>query len=260
MRHKPILKPAALRFLLLVLIGGAALSSCGGQPTGEPTVDVNAIMTSGVGTFVAALTQTAAAQPSLTSTATPTITSSPIILNTPTLQPTNTQAFVQILPTTIKLPTVTGTQYTPTANPGSLAVGCNNLRLVQDVNIPAGTVVKPGEGFTKTWKVENNGTCDWVYLYRLVFVSGDRMGGEPASLGKVIVPGKWTQLSIGFAAPNKAGTYTGYWRMGTQAGSPFGATLTVSIIVGTPTNTPQPTATSTSTSTPTSSPPPTTYP
>jgi hypothetical protein len=109
--------------------------------------------------------------------------------------------------------------------------------------------LKPGENFTKTWKVENNGTCDWALLYRLVFVGGDQMGGDPSALGKVIVPGKWTQLSVGLTAPSKPGTYTGTWRMATQQGSPFGATLTVSIVVGTPTDTPQPTSTATATAT-----------
>jgi hypothetical protein len=66
------------------------------------------------------------------------------------------------------------------------------------------------------------------------------MEGDPGSLGKVIVPGKWTQLSVGLVAPSKPGTYTGTWRMATQQGNPFGATLTVSIVVANPTDTPVP--------------------
>ena len=235
-------KPVAM-FFLLVCIG---LISCSGQATEAPTMDANTIMTAAVDTFVASINETQTAQALLaTATASPTLTSSPTNPVTTTPPPTWTPAPVlnPILPTIYKSPTATGTQYTPTANPALLASGCNNLRLILDVNIPAGSVVKPGESFTKTWKVENSGTCDWVYLYRLVFVSGDRMDGEPAGLGKVIVPGKWTQLSVGLTAPKKAGTYTGYWRFGTQTGTPFGSTLTVSIVVGNPTDTPQPTST-----------------
>jgi Ig-like domain from next to BRCA1 gene len=194
-------------------------------------------------------TQTAQVTPA-TETASPTITGSPASLATIALPPTWTPAPILLLPTIFKSPTATGTHYTPTTDPALLAAGCNNLQLIYDVNIPAGSVVRPGESFTKTWKVANNGTCNWVLYYHLVFVSGDQMGGSPSNLGKTIVPGKWTQISVNLKAPKNAGTYTGYWRMGTQTGTPFGVTLSVSIIVGTPTDTPQPTSTPVPTNTP----------
>ena len=229
------------RIAAFVLVTCVVLSSCAGQATEAPTLDANMIMTDAVNTFVASMNQTQTAQALLvTNTASPTITSTPTSTATP--PPTWTQAVIinPILPTVFKLPTATGTQYTPTPNPTLLASGCNNLGFILDVSVPAGTVMKPGESFTKTWKVENNGTCDWVYLYHLVFVGGDRMEGDPGSLGKVIVPGKWTQLSVDLVAPSKPGTYTGTWRMANQPGTPFGATLTVSIVVANPTATPVP--------------------
>ena len=218
------------------------LVSCSGQATGEPTVDINAVMTSGVETFVAGLTQTQAAVATLaTQTPSPTLTVSPVSLNSVTPPSTSTQSIlVPVLPTTIIFPTLTGTQYTSTVSPSSLGSGCNNLGFIGDVTVSSGTVMTPGQEFTKTWKVENNGTCDWALLYRMVFVGGERMGGEGPALGKVIPPGKWTQISIGFIAPDKPGKYTGSWRLGTQAGSVFGATLTVSIVVAHPTATPVP--------------------
>jgi hypothetical protein len=239
MRNKTHFKSTAHQ-LLVVLLSGVLLSSCAGQATSEPTVDPNAIQTSAVQTFMAALTQTQAAQPTVTETASPTITNTPLSLPTLAPPPTSTPVLFPVVPTII-VPIATGTQYTPTVNPALAGVGCNNLRLVAEVTIPSGTVFQPGDHFTKTWKVENNGTCDWVYQYSLAFVSGDRMGGDPGYLGKTIVPGKWTELSVTMRAPKDPGTYTGNWRMTTQAGSPFGATLTVSIKVATPTNTPKPT-------------------
>ena len=244
--------------LISTLLAGFLLSSCAGQATEVPTLDANVIMTNAVNTFVASMNQTQTAQALLitdTVTASPTNTNTPVSLVTLAPPPTWTQApvFNPVLPTIIKSPTVTGTQYTPTVNPALSAVGCNNLGLILDVTVPAGSVLKPGENFTKTWKVENNGTCDWALLYRLVFISGDRMDGDPSALGKVIVPGKWTQLSVGLVAPTKGGTYTGVWRMATQQGAPFGSSLTVSIVVGTPTDTPQPTSTATATNTPVTS-------
>jgi hypothetical protein len=77
-------------------------------------------------------------------------------------------------------------------------------------------------------------------LYHLVHASGDKMGGSPGRLGKVIPPGKWTTLSVNLTAPNKEGTQTGAWRFSDQGGTPFGASLPVSITVK---KNPDPTAT-----------------
>src|SRR5215207_4602357 len=121
------------RFVLLTLIAFVLLSSCGGQATnGEPTLDVNAIMTAGVGTFAASMFQTQTAQALLiTNTASPTITSSPTATST-----AGTPVILNpVLPGVVVFPTITGTQYTPTANPALLGSGCNNLGLIQDVNI-----------------------------------------------------------------------------------------------------------------------------
>jgi hypothetical protein len=241
--------------MILLFLLAMLLVSCGGQGNALPTPDLNVILTAAVGTVAESIfqTQTALAPPA---TETPTITPSPISTNTPFAQPslinspTATLIFFSSIATPTRTITPTGTQYTPTANPSTLAYGCNNLLLLRDETIPAGTVFKPGESFMKTWKVSNNGTCNWVYLYRMVFAGGEQMGGEPPKLNKVIEPGKWTQLSVNFTAPKNPGTYTGYWRLGDGSGNAFGSTLGVSIVVSSPTNTPVP-PTETPTETPT---------
>jgi len=228
----------ARRTLITLLLIGIFLTSCGGQIATSPTPDVNAILTSAIGTVAASFFQTQTAiVPPATETFTPTAvpTNTPLTLSTPTALPSTTQqiVFVPSFTPGVVAPIVspTGTLRTPTVNPSTLGVGCNNLRLISDVTIPAGTVLQPRETFTKTWKVENNGTCDWVYLYHFVFVSGESMGSGPERLGKVIPPGKWTQISLGLEAPRNEGTYTGTWRFADQDGNPFGSTLTVSIVV-----------------------------
>lgn len=229
------------RKIVMALLAGVLLASCSGQATGEPTLDVNALMTAGVGTFVAALTQTQAAQPTatVTSTSSPMPTVSPVNLGSLTPLTTSTQSFV--LPaSTIIFVAPTGTQYTPTTNPSGLAVGCNNLRLIREEMDPSGPVLLPGQTFVKSWQVENNGTCTWAFLYRLVFISGDAMEGVPSRSGNQIEPGRWTRLTLTGVAPSRPGTYTGYWRFANQAGTPFGATLTVTFRVANPTNTPVP--------------------
>jgi hypothetical protein len=231
-----------------ILMVGILLTSCGGQAATEPAPDVDAILTAGVGTLAASIFQTQTALvPPVTDTITPSPvpTSTPIPLLSPLPSPTTQIILLNTAIVWTVSPTPTGTRYTPTVNPSTLAFGCNNLRLLRDETIPSGTVFKPGEKFTKTWKVENNGTCDWVYLYRLVFLSGNNMDGNPPGLGKVIPPGKWTQLSISLTAPTKSGSYNGYWRFGDQSGNMFGSTLSVSIEVSAPTKTPKPTQTNT---------------
>jgi Ig-like domain from next to BRCA1 gene len=227
----------ARRSLIPLLFIGMLLTSCGGLSSGSPTPDVDATVAAGAQTLVAAvfLTQTAIA-PTATDTPLPSVTplptSSPLVL--PSLIASATQSFLG----NPVIPTPTGTYYTATPNPSTLASGCNNLAFVQDVTIESGTIVEPGAKFTNTWQVANTGTCDWVYGYRLVYVSGNRMGGSPGKLGKVIAPGKWTQLSVDLHAPDGAGTYTGSWRFSDGSGKMFGATLGVSIVVKSVTKTP----------------------
>jgi len=238
----------ARRTLITLLLIGILLTSCGGENASSPTPDINAILTAGVGTLAAAIFQTQTALvPPATDTLTPTPTSTPTetasTLPTPLASPTQLILLNTPFATIIPSITPTGTQYTPTVPGTKLAYGCNNLALIQDDTIPAGTVLKPEEKFTKTWRVQNTGTCDWVYLYHLVLLSGDSMNGNPQNLGDVVVPTQWKKLSINLKAPKQPGTYTGYWRLSDQNGNMFGATLGVSIVVSAPTKTPNAPAT-----------------
>lgn len=252
-----------LRWILSLIILAIFLTACGGNSTAEPTTDVDFILTAGVETLVASFfaTQTALYTPPVDTntpeplpTETTAPTAAPLQISSPTLQ---TIYYTATWGPSLT-PSVTGTVFTKTPDPGSLAYDCKNLALVYDVNIPSGTTFKPGEVFTKTWKVENNGTCNWEYPFRLLFAGGDRMSGEERRLAKTIVPGKWTEISVKLEAPRSAGTYTGYWRMADGDGNLFGATLSVSIKVAVPkADTATPTQPPTATSTPTETPIPT---
>jgi hypothetical protein len=95
---------------------------------------------------------------------------------------------------------------------------------VADVTYPDNTVVKPGQTFTKTWKLTNGGTGTWNSNFRLVFVSGDAMGG-PASktLNQSVAPGASIQISVDLKAPSTSGkTYQGKWMLQTDNGTTFG--------------------------------------
>lgn len=223
-------------FLAFLLVSVLAVS-CGGAE--EPVVeDVDALVTAGVGTMVASFfeTQTAAVTPA---TITPVATLTP--LPTFTLYPTSTPLPLPSptiifytatfsIPTS-SIPTVTGTLPTATVNSAALANGCNNLAFIRDVNLPAGTVVGKEEEITKTWKVQNIGTCEWKFQYRLAFLSGDDLRASGDYIRKQVAVWDWSEVSISFTSPSKPGTYTSYWRMVDGDGKMFGTTLVVSFVI-----------------------------
>jgi hypothetical protein len=246
------------------------LTACGGEEA--PTENPDAVMTSAVGTMVASFfdAQTAAYTPPAP-TPLPTLMPPPSlapILSTVTLGPTPTPTFIYYSPTPGTI-TPTGTLTTATVDPASLAFGCNNLAFIRDVNIPSGTTMEARQGFTKTWKVQNTGTCDWAFNYILVNVGGEKMEAETGRISKKVPVWSWSEVSVDMIAPAKPGTYTSSWRL-SDGTNLFGATLVVSIVVkdveptlaptSTPTFTPPPTATPTFTETPTSTATPTATP
>ncbi len=120
-------------------------------------------------------------------------------------------------------------EVTPTAS--SVPTGCDNSAFIGDVTIPDGTIVTPGQNFEKTWKLQNTGSCTWSTSYRLVFVSGEAMGGNSPRLDAPVAPGVRADISVDLTAPDSAGTYTGTWRMRNAEGQPFGTFITVVIRV-----------------------------
>jgi hypothetical protein len=223
--------------MLIGIMASLLLVSCGGSAT--PTQDVNAVMTAAISTMVASFFETQTASvPLATPTLIPSLTPIPtatIIVPTATFLPPPTAVIIYNTPILGTVaPVITlgtpGTFVTATINPSSLGSGCNNLAFIRDVTIPAGTVLKPGENFTKTWKVQNIGTCPWMYQYRLVIVSGDEFSAGSTKLDKQVTVNDWSEISLNMDAPNKEGNYVAYWRLsdGTNA---FGATLVVSFQV-----------------------------
>jgi len=122
---------------------------------------------------------------------------------------------------------------------------CNSSEFIRDVTIPNGTVLSPGESFTKTWKFKNVGRCTWQEDYLLVFVGGSKMGGSTTYLDTIVLPNKRGDASVVLTAPTTAGTYYGYWKLADEDGNTFGEKVSVKIVV-------EDDATSTATSTPTS--------
>lgn len=220
------LSRARLTSILILALSGILASACGSSAAdATPTLSVEMIQTQAVATFASDLTQTALAIP--TNTPSPTITPSPTATSTP--EQTNTP-----LPTIGSLPTSS----------------CFSMAFMADVTIPDNTNMTPGQAFTKTWRVRNNGSCAWEVGFKLNFTGGDVMGGSTLTLDQAVSPGEDTELSVTMTAPTTSGSIRSNWRMSTNTGTYFGDEIYVLIIVGGSTST-APAATATPTETPT---------
>lgn len=197
---------------LLVISGIVALvSAFGGGSDG--TEEVNAVYTNAAATLAA---QQLLSSPTSTATATagtPTATATFIPLASPTLFTS------QILPTN-------------TSGAVSGAVGCNNSAYVADVTIPDDTVVTPGQALTKTWKLQNTGSCAWTPTYKVSFVSGNAMGGTATPIGVTVQPGQSGDISVTLKAPATAGDAIGYWILTNDSNQNFGTSFYIKIKVG----------------------------
>jgi hypothetical protein len=158
------------------------------------TPDVDQIRTEAVRTHIAELTSTATSRPS------PSTTASPV----------------------------------PSPGPATAVSGtpnCLGLRFIRDVTIPDNTSMTPAEVFTKTWLVENSGTCPWRPGFQVVLIGGLAMGGSPFRVAQTVGPGGQIQVSIKMAAPtNQTGVVQGTWKMADDDGVQFGDFLSVVIV------------------------------
>lgn len=104
--------------------------------------------------------------------------------------------------------------------------------------------VKPGQKFSVVWRVKNTGTCTWDAGYETVYVSGNRMGGQPTPVQGQVAPGQEYDIAVNLVAPQKGGNYQSIWEMENGRGDGVGERLKVSVVVTAgPTATPAPTQT-----------------
>lgn len=85
--------------------------------------------------------------------------------------------------------------------------------------IPDGTIESPGATFTKTWNIQNTGTCPWDSTWKLSFVSGDLLGAAVTYPLTYTAPNQTLNFSIALTAPTTEGNYRGYWEIVSQWGT-----------------------------------------
>ncbi len=212
---------------MVVLLSALVLSACG-DASSDDEVSLSGVHTAVAGTFTAE-----AALATATETASP--TASPTPSATPTTSPTPSQTSLSFLG-----------YATSTAS----VVLCNNSIYVSDVTIADGTVLAPDEAFTKTWLLQNTGTCTWGEDYAITFASGAEMDGSSTEIDETVSPGEEVYVSVDLIAPSSEGTYVGYWKMADSDGNTFGTSVYVQIVVSEDAITQTPTSTTEYTSTP----------
>ena len=197
-----------IRSVFTIMIVALMLAACGGNQAATPTLSVADIQTMAVSTFASGLTQTAAAMPTNTPTA--------------TLTPANT---------VVALNTFASLNGTPGTTVGNPTASCYGLVFKNDVTIPDDTNMTPGQQFTKTWLVQNTGSCAWQPGFKWTLVGGNPMGGSSVTLTQAVSPGAQYQISVPLVAPNTTGESTGTWKMADANGTFFGEAPWVKIMV-----------------------------
>lgn len=222
--------------ILIPIIVAVMLAACGGnQAASTSTISVADVQTMAVSTFASGLTQTAVALPTNTPNSTPTLANTIVVFNT--FAPLNAN----------------GTPETAAVSP---TASCYGLVFKSDVTIPDDTNMTPGQQFTKTWLVQNTGSCAWQPGFKWTLVGGNPMGGSTVTLTQAVDPGAQYQVSVPMIAPTTTGESTGTWKMSDANGNFFGEAPWVKVMVGTATTATTTTPSITPTATPSITPTP----
>jgi hypothetical protein len=100
---------------------------------------------------------------------------------------------------------------------------CDAAAFVRDVTIPDGSILGPGKNFTKTWRLQNVGSCTWNSSYALIFINGDGMSAPSVvGLSGNVYPGETVDVSVNLVAPTNKGQYRSYWKLRNASGVLFG--------------------------------------
>ena len=243
-------KSVFLSFLALIVLL-ITIAACN-RNTDKEGDSPEAVYTEAALTVAAQLTKIAEENQELEATTTPEDIEEPEATATSNdAQPTATEASGD--PTATKAPTTQSGNCTLKAD------------YVTDITVSDGTVLAPGESFTKTWQIMNSGTCVWGDGYTVYFQGGDNLSApESTSLthGISVAEGTLINVSVNLTAPSIEGEYTANFLFKDPSGKVFGigsngsSPVYVNIVVAKPTATPTKTAVPTNTPLPTETPTP----
>jgi hypothetical protein len=220
-------------YILALLLGLAILlPAC--APAAAPTQD-QSNTTQAAQTIERLMTQVVKAStpivlPSATPSATPLATNTPEII--PTETPSTGQTPGQTQPTKL-VPSLTRT----------LSTNCLSAFLVGvlgskwDTERQAWVLEElSNTPFTATFDVRNTGTCTWDPAFRLIYYTGEHMGGPNfVKIGSSVNPNDPTfnhvNVDVGPLMIGGKGYHTGYWAMQTSDGRTFGPSFLITILI-----------------------------
>ncbi len=129
-------------------------------------------------------------------------------------------------------PTPSPTRASTATSPPATPTPCSNdLKFDQDVTIPDGTTVLPGESIDKQWLVTNRGSCNWGAGYHIRLISGEAMGAPTEQALYPALAGAQVTLRMAFVAPQDAGSHQGAWQAFAPDGTAFGEAIYLQVNV-----------------------------
>jgi hypothetical protein len=149
-----------------------------------------------------------------------------VISETPVASPTSATTAAPTVEIPVAAAATTAPTLAPTQAPAATSnpLACNWAEFVADITYPDDTVVPAAGSFVKTWRLKNIGSCTWVSNYKVLFVSGDAMGG-PGSVqltNGAVQPGSTVDVSVNLKAPASGGTFQGNYKLQSSDGTTFG--------------------------------------
>lgn len=107
----------------------------------------------------------------------------------------------------------------------------NDLRFVQDLTIPDGSKVAPGELLDKRWLVENRGTCNWGKGYQLLLIETNSDGVPSKQALYPARSGTQAVIRLVFYAPETVGVLRSAWRAIDPNGIAFGDVIYIEVTI-----------------------------
>lgn len=135
-------------------------------------------------------------------------------------------------PLVVPLPTATSTASFAGAQQSTRTPACvDDLRFIEDVTVPDGSLFTPGAYIDKLWRVENSGTCNWDDRYRLRLVEGSSLSAKEENALYPARSGTQAIIQLTFFAPAEPGSYRSAWQAFNPSGIPFGEVIFIQILV-----------------------------
>ena len=148
----------------------------------------------------------------------------------PASEATETPEF--FLPPTIATTPIPSETPTSTPAPPTPTPSCeDNLVFLEDLTIPDGTAVRPGETLDKRWLIQNTGTCNWDEGYRIKLIAGEALGAASEQALFPARSGTEVELRIQFTAPDELGVVSSAWQAYNPDGVEFGDPIFIEVFV-----------------------------